>query len=136
MSTKTRLQALLGSYADASGDLDLRVFIGTPGSRIEVRNETVDTGQGYLIPGFLDGLLQVVGAIVDAVQEENLEVTNPLGQTSYTLAKTPINDANLLVFKNGALLRRGTGYTRSGKDISLTGAFGDWFCFSYRHSDN
>lgn len=133
MAAKDDLQGHLEYYADHSGDLDLRVFVGTPGYRIEVRNTTEDTGQGYVSPGFLEGLIQAIGALVEQEVVDELEVTNPGGQSSYTLSKTPAGDAVLAVYRNGLLLRPGVEYTRSGRQISgLPGVFGDWFCFRYR----
>lgn len=53
-------------YADNSGDLDLRVLTGTPGYRIQVRNETEPTGQQWLVlPGWLDSLVEAIGTVVD-----------------------------------------------------------------------
>jgi len=135
MASADSIKRTLQSYADTSGDLDLRVSVGTPGYRIEVRNETQETGQGYVIPGFIDGLLASIGIAIDQVETEDLDVTNPSGQTEYTLAKTPTSDAALQIHKNGVLLRYGVGYTRAGRVVSISGAFGDWFNFNYRWSD-
>ena len=67
MSTKEKIKTALENYADTSGDAQLRAAIGTPGYRIEVENETQDTGQAYVVPGVMDGLLTAIGEVAGEV---------------------------------------------------------------------
>jgi hypothetical protein len=128
--SKLILKSLLCAYADASKDGDLRLTIGTPGYRIEVRNETQDTGQGYVVPGFIDGVLYAVGALMDRRAGDEFAVTNPLGQSSFTLTQMPRAISLFRAFKNGLVLKS-SDYEVAGKVVSVTGAFGDWFLFDY-----
>lgn len=128
--SKLILKSLLCSYADASQDGDLRLTIGTPGYRIEVRNETQDTGQGYVAPGFIDGMLFAIGALIDRRARDEFEVTDPLGQSSFTLSQAPRAASLFTACKNGLVLKS-TDYTVAGKAVSVAGVLGDWFLFSY-----
>jgi hypothetical protein len=132
MSSASLLQTLLQNYADQSGDLDLRTFIGTPGYRIEVRNETVDTGQGYTEPAFVPGLLQSIGSMLDRVRQDEFDVTNPLGQSAFTLTYAPRGASHLLVFQDGALLRK-TAWSLAGTSLTLATAapMGAWLLACY-----
>ena len=67
MSTKEKIKTALENYADTSGDAQLRAAIGTPGYRIEVENETQDTGQAYVVPSVMDGLLTAIGEVAGEV---------------------------------------------------------------------
>lgn len=132
MSSTSLLQGLLQAYADASGDLDLRTFVGTPGYRIEVRNETVDTGQAYEEPAFVPGLLQSIGAMLDRLQQDEFVVTDPLGQSAFTLTQTPRSTTHLTVFKDGLLLKK-ADYSLVGKVVTLVGvaALSSWLRCDY-----
>lgn len=66
MSTKDALIAALQAYADGSGSDYLKRTFGSTGHKVELNDELLPTGAGYAIPGFLDGLLEVLAAGMDA----------------------------------------------------------------------
>jgi len=65
MSGKTDLLARLKAYGDASGSPDIVHALGTPGSFIVLRDETVPTGIAYADPGMIDGLCTAIGGQLD-----------------------------------------------------------------------
>lgn len=106
MSKKEELKTELTKYADSSSDLDLQSSIGTEGRRIQIRGDIVDTGQAYTIPGFVDGLLTAIGAVMDGAASiktmERVVVSSP--QKVFVLSHTPLTPAHLFVFKNYELM--------------------------------
>lgn len=100
MPAKDELKTAIQACADASGDLDLRVGIGTPNIKIEVRNETVLTGQAYEIPGFLDCLLEGIAntslgrtgqaTISDLNTSVAVSLTPAESNTNYKVFLTPV----------------------------------------------
>lgn len=96
MSAADDFRKKLQEYTDDSGDLDLRTAVGEPGYRIEVRNETQDTGQAWTPPTLVDGIAEAIGALIDSLPAP--------GNTVWRLS---------------AVCR---GYTASGIDVVL-GAF-------------
>lgn len=61
---RTRVQASADAAVGPRA-LDLRVAIGLPGSRIQVRGATQDTGKAWTAPSFLDSLLVGIGGEID-----------------------------------------------------------------------
>jgi len=124
MSAKDRLIAALQSYADSAGDLMLRVMFGTPGSRIEVNNVTEETGQSWTTPGYMDGFMHAIGAVMDQWVKDEFTVVDPL-QVAVTLTATPVADASLLVFRDGLLMQKvdtpasATEYSVSGTTVTF-----------------
>jgi hypothetical protein len=103
MAVREDLIAAMQAYADASGDLDFRVAWGEPGYRVEVRNETQDTGQGWANdPNFVEALFASIATVLGR-QSEDFDLTLA---PSVTLSGTPSSAGLLLVFHNGILLRR------------------------------
>jgi len=108
MGVKEDIEQGLQAYADTSGNLDLRMAFGTPGYRIQVRNEVENTGQVWYSPSFIRGLIQAIAEQIGQFKEEFFELN--LNQTLISLNKRPISNAeflcgkHLLVYKNGSLL--------------------------------
>lgn len=127
--SKTILKALLGGYADQSGDGDLRLSIGTPGYRIQVRGEVQDTGQGYVVPGFIDGVLYAIGALMDRRVVDEFTVIDPLGQNFFTLSQAP-RPGLFQAFRNRLLLKS-SEYSVVGNVVNTPGLLADWFAFVY-----
>lgn len=129
MSVKDDLIAAMKAYADASSDLDFVESWGATGRKIEIRNETVDTGAVWLNdPNMADGMFTAIEAVLGDWQ---VDVQTVALQTGMTLSKTPGTLAAMMVFHEGILLERVSSpstakeYSVSGKTLtfgaSLTG---------------
>jgi hypothetical protein len=65
MAAKDDIIALMQAYANAAGDLDLIRAIGDPDDGpIELRNETVDIGIAFTIPGVMDALIEAIASVL------------------------------------------------------------------------
>lgn len=123
MTVKADLIAAMKAYADAGGDLDFEEGWGSTGRKLEIRNETVDTGAMWLNdPNMAEGMFQAIAEVLGDNQVEDIDaVVAP----SITLTKTPSSAATLMVFFAGVLLRRvtsptlSTEYSLSGKTITF-----------------
>jgi hypothetical protein len=77
MALKDDYKTAIQACADASGSPDLRVGIGALGNRLLIRGATFDTGQAYVIPGFLDCLLEGLATKAFVGHEEDTPPTAP-----------------------------------------------------------
>jgi hypothetical protein len=128
---KSELIWKIQELADASGDLDLRVGFGRPGYRIEVRNETLDTGQAWTqTSGFVDLLCAAVGALLGGQRQQYFTLLLPL--SSVELTEVPAHADTLQVFVAGVLLQREVDYTWDGEmEIAFTNPTVGWVEVDY-----
>ena len=112
MDTKDLIEQAMKSYADTCGDLDLRAMFGSQGSRIQIRNETQDTGQAWFSPSYIRGMIQSAASVIDssqAVMKESLFVITTT--TGFILPALPKANVNYLsgyqfsIFRDGLLMR-------------------------------
>lgn len=131
MGIKEDLVTAMKAYADARSDLDFRSIWGATGSRIQIRNETVDTGQGWsLDPSFLMGIFTAIDSVIGSLwQKEDFDLVL---QSGVTLTCTPRSLATLMVFVNGALARYDSSpsgsaeYSLAGKTITFGSSLSGW----------
>lgn len=132
MDRKNELIWKMQSLADATGDPDLIAGFGTPGRRIQVRNETVDTGQAWsTTSGFVDLVCAAVGSLLGAARHRDFTLVFPT--TELTLDSVPVDAASLAVYLNGTRLRAGEHYswTAGSKQITLASAAIGWVGVDY-----
>jgi hypothetical protein len=132
---KDALVAAVKAYADAAGDGDFEAAWGSTGRKIQVRNETVDTGQGWsVIPGMFEAVFRAIESVLGSWYTDNYDLVI---QSGATLSKEPINTSSIMVFHAGTLLRRvsspsnATEYSISSRTLTFGAALTGWVSAVY-----
>ena len=114
-SRQTEVEDLIKAYADASEDAGLQIAIGTPGRKVMYQDESTDTGQQWLTPGFMEALTQAIGIVSGYWQREEFSLTAL--DTTIQLSQIPVGSGSLMVFKNGGAQASGEFSWTSGTKI-------------------
>lgn len=89
--------ALLKGFSDAGVDLDTRAAFGTPGFRIQIRNEMVDTGEVWSqTGGYTDVMCAAIGELFNQAADLTAIHTDVSNELSGLTDKVPIGGDILL----------------------------------------
>ena len=100
MALKDDILAAIQACADGSGDADLRVSLGSPGDKILLRGEVVETGQAYEQPGFTDCLIEGIANAIEAqgsglkVQQDDTDVASDVSTLNFEGTVSVVDDGS------------------------------------------